>query len=248
MKNITCIIVDDEIRARNVLQNLLEKQFPHLQVLAQCKNVLDAVEQINIHQPDVVFLDVQMPNYAGYELVNFFKEIKFEIIFITAHDKYAIKAFELSAIDYLVKPINRSRLSESIEKLKLKLDRTNKIHDYQVLLDSLKQEEFDSIILPVSGNKKLIKISHIHAIEANGSYAIVHLKDSKKIVLSKNLTYFESILPEDGMFYRSHRGWIINLKSIESYNKSNHELQHTCGLKTSVSRSKVAEFENKLYP
>jgi two-component system LytT family response regulator len=244
MENIICIIVDDEKSARNVLSNLLQTNFPEIEIKAECKNVIEAVEQIKIHNPKLVFLDVQMPNYAGYELVNFFTKINFEIIFVTAYDRYAIKAFELSAIDYLVKPISRIRLSESINKLKLKLDNVDKIHDYLNLLDSIKKDDFKTIILPELGNRRLVKLADIIAVEANGSYSTLHLKEEKKVTISKNLTYFENLLPENNLFYRTHRSWIINLNSIESYNKSEGELMHKNGLKTAISRRKVTEFES----
>lgn len=244
MKSITCIIVDDEKSARNVLSNLLEMNFPEIKILAKCKNVTEAVEQIKEHNPDLVFLDVQMPNYAGYELVNFFTEINFEIIFVTAYDRYAIKAFELSAIDYLVKPVNKIRLLESIDKLKLKLDREDKIHDYLNLLDSIKKDDFETIILPELGNRRLIKLVNIIAVEASGAYSIIHLKEDKNITISKNLTYFENLLPENHLFFRIHRGWIVNLNSITSYNKSKNELVHEGGLITSISRRKITEFES----
>lgn len=243
MKEISCILVDDEQSARNVLSKLLETSFPEISIKAKCKDVMEAAERIKEHNPSLVFLDVQMPNYAGYELVNFFNEINFEIIFVTAYDRYAIKAFELSAIDYLVKPVSRIRLSESIEKLKLKLDRTNKIHDYQNLLDSIQKDDFETIILPELGNRRMVKLAEIIAVEASGAYSIIHLSGNKRITISKNLTYFENLLPENNLFFRTHRGWIVNLKLIESYNKSENELTHEDGLKTSISRRKVDEFE-----
>lgn len=244
MENLTCILVDDEKSARDVLTNLLQKKFPEIKIIAQCKNVLEAVDQIKKLKPNVVFLDVQMPNYAGYELVNFFDDINFEIIFVTAHDQYAIKAFELSAVDYLVKPVSRLRLAESILKLKRKLDRVDKIQDYQNLLKSLKNNEFETIILPELGNKRLVKLADIIAVEANGAYSTIHLKADKKITISKNLTYFENLLPDNHLFYRSHRGWIVNLNLIESYNKAENELVHENGLVTNISRSRVTEFES----
>lgn len=104
MSIIKAILVDDEQRARSVLSNLIKRCDLNVDILAQCSCLENAVEEIKNLQPDVVFLDVQMPNYAGYEIANFFEEISFDIIFVTAFDEYAIKAFELSAIDYLVKP------------------------------------------------------------------------------------------------------------------------------------------------
>ena len=138
MNKIKAIIVDDEQWARTVLNSLLEKDFNHIEVVAKCEDVLSAVEQIKLHQPDVIFLDVQMPEYAGFELVNFIDEINFEIIFVTAFDRYAIKAFELNAVDYLVKPIDRKKLSSSIDKLTSKLEQKGGLDNYHELLKSIK--------------------------------------------------------------------------------------------------------------
>jgi two-component system LytT family response regulator len=110
---IKAIIVDDEESARDVLQNLLLLFCPNVEVVAKCENVLKAVDAINKEQPDLVFLDIEMPNYAGYEIVNFFDKINFEIIFVTAYDQYAVRAFEVAAIDYLLKPIDIDRLKAS---------------------------------------------------------------------------------------------------------------------------------------
>jgi len=105
MQKLKTIIVDDEEPARNVLKNLLKRIDENIEVVALCENVPDAVEQIKSLKPDLVFLDVQMPEYAGYELVNFFDKVNFQIIFVTAYDQFAIKAFQCSAIDYIVKPV-----------------------------------------------------------------------------------------------------------------------------------------------
>ena len=148
MNGLRAIIVDDEQRARDVLSKLLERNCSNVVVEETCVDVLSAVEKIKKIQPDVVFLDVQMPNYAGYELVNFFDEINFEIIFVTAFDHYAIKAFELSAIDYLVKPVDRLRLVEAVNKVKLKKGQEKSKEAYEELLNSIKEKEFKKIVIP----------------------------------------------------------------------------------------------------
>lgn len=244
MNKVSCIIVDDEQRARNVLTNLITNYFNHIEIKATCKDVPEAVEKIKVLKPNLVFLDVQMPNYAGYEIIQFFEEINFEIIFVTAYDKYAIKAFELSAIDYLVKPVNRLRMKEAIDKLEEKLDRTNKILDYQNLLDSMRKDDFDTIIIPELGNKRLVKLSDIIAVEANGAYSIIHLTDNKKITISKNLKYFENLLPANNLFFRSHRTWLINLKLVTSFNKTELEIKHSSKLTSKLSRRRLSDFES----
>lgn len=246
MSKINAIIVDDERRARNVLSSLLERCCPEIKVLAECSNVPDAVDEINRSHPDIVFLDVQMPNYAGYEIVNFFDEINFEIIFVTAYDQYAIKAFELSAIDYLIKPINRIRLAEAVDKLKGKLKERKQLSEYTVLLETMKEKEFKQIVIPELGDRRILKLNTIVAFEADGAYSKIHLEGGQSITVSKTLKYFESILSEDTAFFRSHRAWVINLAHLEHYNKTARLINLGDNVVAKISRTKVIDFEKAI--
>ncbi len=246
MSIIKAILVDDEQRARNVLSNLIKRCGLHIDILKECSCLEEAVEEIKKLQPDLVFLDVQMPNYAGYEIANFFEEMNFDIIFVTAFDQYAIKAFELSAIDYLVKPIDRNRLIAAVEKLQLKIEKQKKIEDYQILLDTIKEREYKQIILPELGNRRIIAINTIIAIEADGSYSKIYTVENKPLTTSKNLKYFENLLPEDASFFRPHRTWIINLKYIEIINKSNLTIQLAQNITAKISRTRFSAFENTI--
>ena len=220
MNRVTAIIVDDEQRARDVLNTLLERNCENVEVLATCVDVVTAVDKIKEVNPDVVFLDVQMPNYAGYELVNFFDEINFEIIFVTAFDHYAIKAFELSAIDYLVKPIERLRLVDAVSRVSTKVNSKESKAQYEQLLTTIKEKEFKKIVIPELGNKRILEINNIIAIEAEGSYCKIYQLDDKPFVISKNLKYFEERLVDSKIFFRSHRGWLVNLNHVETINKT----------------------------
>ena len=244
MTKIKAIIVDDEDGARNVLKNLLARTSPEVEVISLCQNVPDAVEEIKKLQPDVVFLDVEMPDYAGYELVQFFDKINFKIIFVTAYDKYAIKAFELSAIDYLLKPINRLRLVEAIDKLKTQLNSENITDDYQNLLESLEEKKFQKIVIPELNTKKIILLNDIIGIEAQRAYSTIYISNKKPLIVSKNLGYFESVLPEDHHFFRTHRSWIVNLRKIESYSKSQGNISLEAGIVAKLSKHRFEEFEN----
>ena len=122
---IKTIVVDDEESARDVIKNLLVRFCPDIEIVDICTSVPEAVESIKIHKPQLVFLDIEMPNYAGFEIVNFFEEVNFEIVFLTAYEQYAIKAFEISAIDYLLKPISFARFSRAISKVQAKKEEGN---------------------------------------------------------------------------------------------------------------------------
>jgi two-component system LytT family response regulator len=244
MAKLRSIIVDDESAARDVLERLLIRNCPSIEVLDKCHDVESAVEKIKELKPDVVFLDVQMPNYAGYEIVDFFDAIDFEIIFVTAYDQYAIKAFELSAVDYLVKPVNRQRLIESIEKLDEKIKQKNGFKDYQILKDSIQNKQFDKIIISELGNKRVLLLKDIIAIEAKGAYSTIHLVKDKNILVSKNLKHFESVLPEDNSFFRSHKSWIISTEFINAFNKNKGEISLNQGsILARLSKYKIQEFE-----
>ena len=246
MKPIRALIVDDEIAARDVLKNLLLRVTDSVEVIGTAHDVPDAVAKIKLLKPDVVFLDVQMPNYAGYEIVNFFDTIDFEIIFVTAYDEYAIKAFELSAVDYLVKPINRLRLKESIAKLEQKIEQVGAKESYETLMESIKDKELGKIVIPELGNKRVLNLSDIIAIEAKGAYSNIYLKNAKPLLVSKNLKHFESVLPEDQIFFRSHKSWIINLNEILELSKRSGEVKLTDNISARLSKYRTSEFQEAL--
>ena len=246
MNNIRAIIVDDELRARRVLKNLIHKINPKIDIVAECESLIRAVKTIKSIKPDVVFLDVEMPNYLGYEIVSFFEDIDFEIIFVTAFDKYAIKAFEICAIDYLVKPVNRNRLKDSLGKLVFKINDKNRLEQYQTLLESVSSKEYNKIVIPESGNRRIVDVSKIKAIEANGSYANIHFNDNKKLTVSKNLKYFENTLSFSSSFIRVHRGWLVNLDYVQKMNKTKGVIYMGNNFEAKIVRSCYEDFLNAL--
>jgi len=126
----------------------------------------------------------------------------------------------LSAIDYLVKPINRRRLTEAIQKLSAKISEQNRLVDYSVLMSSIQEKEFKQIVIPEQGNRRVLELKRIIAIEADGAYSKVHLIDGQVVTVSKTLKYFETVLPDDASFFRTHRAWVINLKHLKLFNKT----------------------------
>lgn len=243
MNTIKAIIVDDEVDARKVLGSLINMSKIHVDILAQCTNVPEAVSAIKQYAPDVVFLDVQMPDYAGYEIINFFDEINFEIVFVTAYDEFALKAFELSAIDYLVKPISRGRLNETLKRLSEKLRDKNNLLEYGVLLDNLKSQESKKIVIKGSSENKILNLQDIICIKGEGSYSLIYLKNTEKITVSKNLKYFEKTLPANTFFFRSQKSWIVNLLEVNSYNLRKGNLNMSNDLQAKISINRVEEFE-----
>ncbi|MGB1103842.1 MAG: LytR/AlgR family response regulator transcription factor [Crocinitomicaceae bacterium] len=242
MEKFKAIIIDDEASARSLLTQLLNRFFPEIEVISSAHDLPSGVASIKKHQPDLVFLDVEMPNYAGYEITQFIDTIDFEIIFITAFDQYAIKAFEMSAVDYLLKPIDIDRLRKAISKFKEKQSLNGMEKAYQALKSNLENESFSRVIIPHQGQQKVIQTADILAFEASEAYTSIHTRDGKYMV-SKNLKHFENLLQEHPRFFRTHKSWLINLDFIQSYSKSNLTLVLSDDLNSKVSKYKKADFE-----
>lgn len=239
---IRAILIDDEERARRVLTNLLTQFCPDVEILEVCSNVPDAVLAINKLQPDVVFTDIEMPGYTGFELLDFFKDINFEIIFTTGYHEYALKAFQVSAIDYLLKPIQIDQLEKAVEKLKDK-KHANMQNRLEALKENLKQTEIHKIALPTFDGLLFVDVDDIICIEADGAYTNVCFKDEKCIMVSKRLKYFESLLENRSQFFRVHRSTIININFIEKYSKAESYLSLQNDKTIKISRDKKSDFE-----
>lgn len=245
MDKVKAILVDDEESARDVLANLLQRFCPEVELLNKYSNVLQAVEAIKTEQPDLVFLDIEMPNYAGYEIVNFFENINFEIIFVTAYDKYALRAFEISAVDYLLKPIDIDRLKSAVSRVKARVDLKQNAERLSLLSQTLQSKEVKNILVSEKGYQQVIAIDSIIAIEAQESYCYIHTVE-KKYTVSKNLKHFETIFSDNSDFLRVHKSWLIVKQHILNYSKSDLSISLANGLIAKLSKYKKAEFEEAI--
>lgn len=239
------VIVDDEQSARDILSNLLLRFCEDIEIVGIFSNVEEAVVGIKEKQPDLVFLDIEMPNYAGYEIVQFFEEVNFEIIFITAYDKYALRAFEVSAVDYLLKPIDIDRLKLAVKKASEKVGLKQHAEKYQLLQSTLKTNELKNIIIFEKGMQFILALDTIIAVEAQESYCYIYTT-LKKYMVSKNLKHFENILTTDQRFLRIHKSWIISKNHIEKYSKTDLLIILTNGIQAKLSKYKKVEFEEEL--
>ncbi|MBK6984520.1 MAG: response regulator transcription factor [Bacteroidetes bacterium] len=240
------IIIDDEERARNTLSSLLLNYCPEINVLATCSNVPDGVLAINKHKPDVVFLDIEMPDYNGFELLGFFREIDFDIIFVTAYSEYAIKAFEISAVDYILKPIDIDQLKNSVEKLKQKKLHSQMQEQIELLKESYKGDDIRKIALSMSNGLTFVEVADIVLLEADGAYTTFYLKDGQKILVSKKLKFYEDILSNRSFFFRTHRSYFINVNFIKKYSRSENAILMDNGTSINISRDRKQEFETLL--
>jgi two-component system LytT family response regulator len=246
MDQLKAIIIDDEERARNTLHTLLHTYCPNVQVLAMCANIPEGVMSINQKRPQLVFLDIEMPEYNGFELLSFFRDIDFQIIFVTAYNDYALKAFEVSAVDYLLKPVDIDKLKIAVEKAGKRQDSMNMQNKVDVLKDTFKNGQFNKIALPVSEGLLFIEVPDIVYLEAEGAYTNVWLKNGSKILVSKKMKFFEEILDARPNFFRSHRSFIVNINYLKKYSKNDSSLLLDSGKTVYISRERKAEFEEQL--
>lgn len=237
------IIIDDEEGARMTLQALLSNYVPEIELLASCSNVPDGVLAINKYNPDVVFLDIEMPEYSGFELLDFFKEINFEIIFATAYSQYAIKAFEISAVDYLLKPIDLEPLKAAVHKLSEKKQQANIMQRLELMKETFRGEDIRKIALPMSDGLLFVDINQIVLFEADRAYTHVFLSNGSKLTVSKPMRIFEEILDNRTFFYRPHRSNLINLNYMKKYNRGESLIVMDNQTMVSISREKKADFE-----
>lgn len=214
---IKAVIIDDEIKARRILDALLKEYCTDVQMIATSEDVPTGVKAIHEHKPDLVFLDVEMPGYTGFQLLDFFKEPDFEIVFTTAHSNYALQAFRVSAIDFLLKPIQISELIAAVEKVKQKLGHSKE--RLAVLKENFKDNTIKKLALPVAEGLIFADVNELSHLEADGAYTHFHFSDGRKIIVSKKIKEFEEALNLENNFFRTHRSFIINLKKMKQYVK-----------------------------
>lgn len=201
---LTAIIIDDERLARSELRLLLT-DFAAISIVGEAKNLTEAVNLIRANKPDVVFLDIQLSSENGFDLLEKVEK-DFKLIFVTAFDEYAIRAFEINAIDYLLKPINPERLAKTLERLFEIQEKPEAA--------SRKLEYEDRLFIEISQRSRFLKISSIKCICADGDYSTVFTDDGKKHLVAKPLKEWENRLPEKH-FVRIHRSNIVNLEFVE---------------------------------
>ncbi|MGV6827869.1 MAG: LytR/AlgR family response regulator transcription factor [Flavobacteriales bacterium] len=239
------IIIDDEKKARNLLRILVEENCPKIKQIFEADSLLSGIELIKKEAPSIVFLDIEMPEHSGLEILNFIeKEVhNFEIIFTTAYSEYAIQAFQLSAIDYLLKPVRPQQVKEAVDKAITFLGKTQIKTKLDELKKSLTSSNFNKIGLPISDGIKFVSFNEIILMEADGMYTKISTKSQEEILISKPLKHFVEMLTKIPTFYKPHRSFLINLKYITQYVKSDGGyIIMDNGKTVSISKEKKQEF------
>lgn len=242
MSDIKTVIIDDEAHARVALRGIIEENLKNVSVLGEAKNLPDGVKLIKKLKPDVVLLDIEMPEYSGLEILDFFdeKEVDFKIVFVTAYNQYALNAFQLSATDYIVKPVQLGDLQRAFKKVRPSSE--GNINVLKAILDDSSNKK---IILNANGAQEVIDLDDILYIKADGSYSDVVLKN-RRLCITKRLAEFEK-LQEIGPFLRIHRSQIINTSHIKKISKSDGgSVFMTDGAELSISKEKREELDKVL--
>ncbi|MBE9576537.1 LytR/AlgR family response regulator transcription factor [Flavobacterium proteolyticum] len=215
----TAILIDDEQRARVSLRYLLNEYCPEVEILEECENLSSGVKAIIKKKPNLVFLDIEMPGHSGLELLDFFddEDIKFQIIFTTAYNEFALKAFKLSAVDYLLKPIDELLLQDAVKRASKII---NTKHSYEILKENILSKSIGKIAIPSGSSLLFIETKNILYIRGDGSYTVVVLKNGTKHTVSRNLKNFEETIEDQPELIRIHKSYIVNVNEIVSYTKS----------------------------
>ena len=240
------IIIDDEILARSIVKEYL-MNYPEIEVVQECNDGFEGIKAIQQHQPDLVFLDIQMPKINGFEMLELIEQPP-AVIFTTAFEEYAIKAFESHAIDYLLKPFSKERFDKAIQKWQQQNQQERKTGTQQLLnTPGLNPAQQTRVVVKDNSKIKIIPITNIHYLEAADDYVKIHTAEGV-FLKNKTMGYFEETMGMQN-FIRIHRSYIINVQlitRIDPYEKENHLAILSIGVKLPVSKSGYAKLKEAL--
>ena len=219
---IRAVIIDDSTQARKLLRLMLLELAPEVKQVGEAENVEEGLRLIEREQPDAVFLDIEMPGKTGLQLAEMLLQRNFKgnVVFTTAYNAYAIKAFRLSAIDYLLKPIQEDQLIEAVEKLKEEKKNRDNENRLKALTENLREERNDVLCIPTQSGFEYIPLDEIEYLEVDGSYVQIYCTNNRSRTVSKNLKYFETALTDCPSFIRPHRSFLVNVNYVTNYSKS----------------------------
>ena len=215
------ILIDDEKNCSDLLSHLLAENCPDLQIAGVFNDSQQGVKAIRELQPDVVFLDIEMPQLNGFGVLNEVRDQKFEVIFTTAHDEYAIQAIRFSALDYLMKPIQPQELKTAVERLLTKNENQNIKMQLDLLLQQVQRPkpQLDRIALATSEGMEVVDVKDILYCEAQSNYTSIYFRNGRKLLVSKTLKQISALL-KDHLFYRVHQSYLVNLAYVKKFVRS----------------------------
>lgn len=241
------VIIDDEPLARSIVAEYIGS-FKDLEVVAECNNGYEGVKAIHQHKPDLIFLDIQMPKINGFEMLELLDAIP-PVIFTTAFDEYAIKAFEANAVDYLLKPFSKDRFKDAVEKWLFKASSASQEKSIRSLIESSDKQadEKNRIVVKTNSEISIVPVAEVFYIEAYDDYVKIFTKDTYYLK-KKTMNYYEEVL-DPSQFFRAHRSFIINLQQltrIEPLEKNTYVALLKSGKKVPLSRSAYSKLKEKL--
>lgn len=238
---IKAITIDDEESGRKIICQYVEKYCDGIEIVGQADSVKSGIDEIEKKKPDLVFLDIQMQDGTGFNLLEQIQNRNFKVIFVTSYDQFALKAFKYSATDYLLKPIDPDAFAEAVSKIKIDIEKTGKTKSSTIdeLLSNI--NSFEKLGLPTSDGIRFVKVDDIVRCESDSSYTIFFMNSKDKIVVSKNLKNYEDLL-SDRKFLRIHKSHLINTRYVEQYiNGDGGQVVMSDGSTVEVSRRKKEE-------
>ena len=233
------LIIDDNPLLREILSDLIEDNHSELELVGTAANGTEAVQLIQLRQPDLVFLDVEMPDMTGFEVLQRLENIDFQVIFVTAHQHYAINAIRFNALDYLVKPVDPTELKQAVKRFHLRKSNKQK-EQIKLALVNLQQEEPQQqrLFIPSQEGGEYLQLANILFLEGNRNYTIIHRTNGRRIIAAKTLAYFEDIL-SDKAFFRIHRSFLLNRSQLKGWEGEQLVLQDGKLLPVSRRRKKA---------
>jgi two-component system LytT family response regulator len=241
------LIIDDEPLARSIVKEYLQ-HYPNIELAQECNDGFEGVKAIQQHQPDIIFLDIQMPKINGFEMLELIDHPP-ATIFTTAFDEYAIKAFESHAVDYLLKPFSKERFDKAIQRWLAQSNASTIKNNTQSLLEAVSQSPAQShrIVVKTAGKIKIIPVEEIHYLEASDDYVKIHTKEGN-FLKNKTMSHFEQSL-DTSIFIRTHRSYIVNVQQItriEPYEKESYVVILKSGAQVPVSKTGYAKLKQVL--
>ena len=237
------LIVDDEEHVRGMIVNILQSFCSDIEIVGQAEDVASSVSKIKDLNPELVLLDIKLPDGSGFDVLKAFSKVNFSVIFVTAYEEYAVKAFKCSALDYVLKPVNIDELVEAVEKARESVANKSLSKKISTFLDNLNNSSPDEkkIVLKTQESIHIVKVSTIIRCESFHNYTEFYISGAKKLVVSRTLKEYENLLSEFG-FFRVHQSHLININCINRFEKTDGGyLVLTDGTQVPVAKRKKEE-------